>query len=110
VIDHSPEVDHLAIQLHVHLVQVPARVTKATHARDMLATYVACEPRAEPVPPRPHRLVADIDPALEQQVLNISERKREPHAHHPHRGIISAMSLSSLSGWPSCEGRACPPP
>jgi hypothetical protein len=31
---------------------------------------------AEPVPQEPHRLVADIDPALEQQVLYVPQRQR----------------------------------
>ncbi len=30
--------------------------------------------RAEPVPPEPYRLVADIDTALEQQVLDLAQR------------------------------------
>ena len=36
------------------------------------------------MPPEPHRLVADVDAALVQQVLDVSERKREPDVHH-HR-------------------------
>ncbi len=38
----------------------------------------------EPVPPEPHRLMADIYAAFEQQILNLSQRKRIPHVHH-HR-------------------------
>jgi hypothetical protein len=30
--------------------------------------------RTEPVPPKSHRLVADIDTALEQQVLDLAQR------------------------------------
>jgi hypothetical protein len=33
-----------------------------------------CEHRAEPVPPKTHRLVADIDTALEQKVLDLAQR------------------------------------
>ena len=33
VVDRSPEVDHLAVQLHVHLVQVPAPVAEAPLTR-----------------------------------------------------------------------------
>ena len=37
-----------------------------------------------PVPPEPYRLVADIDTALEQQVLDLAQRQRVPDIHH-HR-------------------------
>jgi len=42
------------------------------------------EQRAEPVPPEPYRLVADIDTALEQQVFDLAQRQRVPDIHH-HR-------------------------
>ena len=37
-----------------------------------------------PVPPEPDRLVANIDTALEQQIFDLSQRKRIPDVHH-HR-------------------------
>ena len=40
--------------------------------------------RAEPVPPEPHRLVTDIDAALEQDVFNLAQRQRISNIHH-HR-------------------------
>jgi len=73
VIDRAPQVDHLAIELHVHLVEVPAPVPEAPHAADPLAPNVRREQQTEPVPPVPHRLMADVDPALEQQVLDITQ-------------------------------------
>ena len=39
---------------------------------------------AEPVPPEPHRLVADVDAAFEQQVLDLPQLQRIPDVHH-HR-------------------------
>jgi hypothetical protein len=33
------------------------------------------EHRTEPVPPVPNRLVADIDAALEQEILDLSQRR-----------------------------------
>ena len=42
------------------------------------------EHRTEPVPPQPHRLMADIDAALEQNVLDLAQRQRIPDIHH-HR-------------------------
>ncbi len=40
--------------------------------------------RAEPVPPEPHRLVADDDAPFVQEILDVSKRQREAHIHH-HR-------------------------
>jgi hypothetical protein len=74
MIDRSPKVDHLAIQLHVHLVEVPAPVMEPAHTRDTLPAYVACEHRPEPVPPHPQRLMTDVDTAPEQQVFDVPER------------------------------------
>ena len=45
---------------------------------------LAGEHRTEPVPPEPNRLVADIDPPLEQEILDPSQRKRIADVHH-HR-------------------------
>jgi hypothetical protein len=69
----SPQVDHIAVELHVHLIEMPAPVSKPPHAADPLATNVACKQRAEPAPSQPHRLVAYVDAALEQQILNIAQ-------------------------------------
>jgi len=44
----------------------------------------------KPVPPEPHRLVADIDPSLEQQILDPTKRERiadvEQHRQTDHLG------------------------
>ena len=45
---------------------------------------LSSERLTEPVPPEPYRLVADIDTALEQQVLDLAQRQRVPDIHH-HR-------------------------
>ena len=42
------------------------------------------EHRTEPVPPEPHRLVTDVDAALEQQILDLPQRQRIADVHH-HR-------------------------
>jgi hypothetical protein len=83
VIHRSPEVNHLAIQLHVHLVEVPAPVAEASHAAHPCAADVACEQRAEAVPSQPHRLMAKVDPELEQQVLYVPQAQREADVHRP---------------------------
>ena len=42
------------------------------------------EHRTEPVPPQTHRLVADVDAALEQDVLDLAQRQRVADVQH-HR-------------------------
>src|SRR5918994_7774671 len=42
------------------------------------------EHRTEPVPPEPHRFVADIDPAFEQQILDLPQRQWIADVYH-HR-------------------------
>ena len=40
--------------------------------------------RPEPVPPQPHRLVADIDAMLEQNIFYPPKRQRVADVHHKH--------------------------
>ena len=84
LVDRAPQVDHLAVQLHVQLIKVPAPLPEAAHLARSLTSDVACEQRPEPVPPHPYRLIAQIDPALEQQVFYISKAERVFHLHHHH--------------------------
>ncbi|MEO6359063.1 MAG: hypothetical protein ABIO43_00635, partial [Sphingomicrobium sp.] len=61
------------IHLHVHLVEVPAPVPETAHLVDPPPADLACEKGAKPIPPQAHRLVADVDPAFEQQVLDVAQ-------------------------------------
>ena len=97
-----------AIDLHEDLVQVPApaRIRMVLNAP---FPDLCGEHRAEPVPPEPYRLVADINTALEQQVLDLAQRQRLPDIHH-HReandfgrtieiaeGIFHPLRLGSIT-------------
>src|SRR5215217_6881088 len=73
MIDGTPQVAHLAIHLHVHLVEMPPPLAEAAHAAHPLPTDVACEQRAEPVPPVPHRLMTDVDATLCKQVFDVPQ-------------------------------------
>ena len=63
---------------------MPFPLAEAAHAADPLAANVGREHRTEPVPPVPHRLVANVDVALEQQVFDVPHAQREAHVHHHH--------------------------
>ena len=49
-----------------------------------LAGDFSGEHRAEPVSAEPHRLVANIDPVLGQQVFDVPQRQRVFDIHHHH--------------------------
>ena len=93
VIDCAPQVHHFPIHPDVHLIKMPLPMAEATHPADPLATNVGSEQRAKPVPPEPHRLVAEIDAALEQQVFDVPQAEREADIHednepdHLRRGV-----------------------
>ena len=68
VIDRSPEVVHLAVDLHVDLIEVPTPMANAPHRRDPLAAYVGCEKRPDSVP--------YVDGSLLQEVEKIFRADR----------------------------------
>jgi hypothetical protein len=81
VVDCPLEVKHLAIEFDVDLVEMPSPMGELTHLLHPPAADLAGENRAEPVAPQPHRLVADVDAALEQQVLHVAQRQGVPNVH-----------------------------
>ena len=62
MVDGAPKIAQLAVDLHKHLVQVPAPLRIAAHVRDTSLTNLGGEHRAKPVPPEPDGLVADVVP------------------------------------------------
>jgi hypothetical protein len=73
VIDGTPEVVRLAINSDKYFVQVPALV-RARMMMNSMPADLGGKQRTDPVPPEPHRLVADIDTALKQQVLDLAQQ------------------------------------
>ena len=71
VINGSPEIDLLAVDLHEHLIKVPTPVPKPPHSANPLPGDVVREQRTKSIPPEPDRFVAHINPALKEQVLHI---------------------------------------
>jgi ABC-type long-subunit fatty acid transport system fused permease/ATPase subunit len=53
-----------AVDLHERLIQMPPPLRIAAHVRDPPFSDLSGEHRAESVPPKPDRLMADVDPAL----------------------------------------------
>ena len=54
-------------------------MAKAPHPAYALATDITGKQRPVPVPPQPYPLVADVDPALKQQILDVPQTQRKPY-------------------------------
>ena len=63
----------LTIDLHEHLVEVPSPAA-GLHPINPTLPNLGGEHRAEPMPPGPNRLVANIDAAFMQQIFHIPKR------------------------------------
>jgi transposase len=96
VIDGTPQVMRLAVDLHEHLVEMPLPVAEMSAACDAPTTDLGRNDRPEPVPPEAHAFVADLDAALVQHVLDVPQREREPDVEH-HRLDI-AKNVFQLHG------------
>src|SRR5271169_3712366 len=75
MIDGAPEIAELAVDLHEHLIQMPTPLGTAAHVRYPLLSDLGSKHRAKPVPPKPDRLVTDVDPALGQEILDVAQRQ-----------------------------------
>ncbi len=84
VIDGPPQVVRHPVDLHKHLVEVPAPLFATAHAIHPLAPEFRREHGTKPIPPVAHRFVADLDTPLMQQVFDVAQRQRKPNVEH-HR-------------------------
>ena len=80
----APAGMHLAVDLHVDLINILTPLPETPHPAHPLAPDVSREQRTEPVPPQPHRLMAHIDAPLKKQIFDIPQAEREPHVEHHH--------------------------
>ena len=72
VIHGSPKVVRLAVNLYKNLIQMPLPVRVCAHLLNPFSADLGCKHRSKSVPPEPDRLMADLDAAFVQQVLNVS--------------------------------------
>jgi hypothetical protein len=82
MIDGAPEVAEPAIDLHERLVQMPTPLRIAAHVCYPPLADLGGEHRAKPVPPKPNGLMADVDPTLGQEILDVAQRQWVSHVHH----------------------------
>jgi hypothetical protein len=92
------ENDKLAVDLHKNLVQVPAPVRVCTLLLDTFRADFSGKNRAKSISPAPQSFVADVDPALVQQVLDIAERKWKSNVHHDRQADDLGAAMKVLEG------------
>ena len=97
MIDGPPEIVRLAIDFYDHLVEMPSPPA-GSHPLDAPLSDLGREHRTEPVPPEPHRLVADIDAPLMEQVLDVTKRQRETDVEHHRQADDLFARLEVLEG------------
>jgi len=82
VIHSPPKIVRLAVDLHEYLIQMPLPVCPRPHSINPSAANFSGKQRAKSVPPKANGLMADVDAAFVQKILNIAKRKRKPNIHH----------------------------
>jgi len=70
VIDRAPRVMGFPIDLHENLVEMPLPVRIGSRPLDSGFADLRSEQRAKRHPPKEYRLMADVDPALMQEVFD----------------------------------------
>ena len=79
VIHGPPKIVRLAVDLPGHLIQMPLPMCYRPHSINPSATDLSGKHRAKSVPPKPNRLMVDVDATLMQKILHIPQRERKPH-------------------------------
>ena len=67
----TPQVMVVAIDFHEHLIEVPPTTRQRTHSVCPLLADPGGKDRSKTVPPEPDRLVAHLDPALMEKILDV---------------------------------------
>lgn len=65
----------LAVDLYVDLIKMPPPLPEAAHSP--VPANIGGKHQPETVPPQLHRLMAEVDPPLKQQILDVSKREKE---------------------------------
>ncbi len=104
MINSTPKIVRLAIDLHENLVQMPLPVRIRPHLLHPFSADFCGEHWAKPVPPVPHRFMADVDAALVQQVLDIPQRKGKANVHHDRQANDLGAAVKVLEGVAFCHG------
>ena len=78
----------------IHLVLNDA----GTYRTNPALADLRCKDRTEPMPPIPHRFMADIDAAFMQQIFYVSKRQRKTNVQH-HRQANDLAARFKVAKW-----------
>ena len=81
MIDSPLKIMSLTVDLHEHLVQMPAP-SAGFHTDNPPLSDLGSKQRTEPMPPISHRFMTDINAMLMQQIFHRAERQLKPHVQH----------------------------
>ena len=98
MINGTPKIMPLAIDLHKNFVQMPPPVRICTHPADPVSPDLSSKHRAKSIPTVPNRFVANVDAALVQQVHDVSERKWKANVHHDRQANDLRAAVKILEG------------
>jgi hypothetical protein len=82
MINSAPKIAKPAVDFYKRLIHMPAPLRIAAHMGDAPLSDLRGEHWSETVPPEPDGLMADFDPALGQQILDVAKRQRVSHVQH----------------------------
>ena len=74
MVNSPPEVVGFTVNLYEHLVQMPLPIRMSTKLLNPFSSDLRGEQRSKAIPPKPHSLMADFDPAFVEQILHIANR------------------------------------
>ncbi len=97
MIDSPPEIVLFAVDLHEHLVQVPAPAT-GFHAFDPAFADLGSRHRPEPMPPKSNGFMADINAPFMEQIFHIAKGQRKPDVQH-HRQTDNLTTCFEIAKW-----------
>jgi hypothetical protein len=98
MVDGAPKIAKLAVDLHKRLIQMPTPLRVAAYVRYPPLSDLGSKHRTKPVPPKPDRLMADVDPALGQEILDVAQRQRDFTYIITTRRITSGELLKYRNG------------
>ena len=102
MVNGPPKIMLLTIDLHNDLIQMPAPAARS-HPRDAPFSDFRSKERTEPVPPKPHRFVADLDAALVQEFLHVAQRQWKTDVHHDGQADDFWAGLKVAKGAAFCH-------
>ena len=99
MINSAPKIAKPAVDFYKRLVHMPAPLRIAAQMGDTPLSDLRGEHRSETVPPEPDRLMADFDPALGQQILDVAKRQRVSHVQHHDQGFGTKRLMDLPVAW-----------